>query len=165
MLSTLLNIQALEKILDEMLEGFQVISKDWVYLYVNESVAKQGKRKKEELLGKTMMECYPGIEKTPLFEEFKRCMDKNIKINIENLFKFPDGSEGWFQLLISPVNEGFMIFSFDITDRKRTESQLIDKVEELNRVTELMVSREVKMSELKELIQELGRLIPSQVTN
>src|SRR5271157_450910 len=46
---------------DNMIEGCQIIDHDWRYLYVNEAVAKQGRKTKEELLGYTMMQVYPGI--------------------------------------------------------------------------------------------------------
>ncbi len=51
-------------VLDSLLEGCQVIRFDWKYLYVNDVVAAQGRRPKEELVGRTMTDCYPGIEQT-----------------------------------------------------------------------------------------------------
>ena len=42
-----------------MIEGCQIIDFDWRYLYVNDAAAKQGRKKKQELLGYTMMQVYP----------------------------------------------------------------------------------------------------------
>ncbi|MDP2959803.1 MAG: MEDS domain-containing protein, partial [candidate division Zixibacteria bacterium] len=104
--------------LDNMLEGCQVIGFDWRYLYVNDAVAKHGRRAKEELLGYTMMEMYPGIEKTELFAVLRRCMEKRISVRMQSEFIFPDGDKGWFELSIQPVPEGIFILSQDITERK-----------------------------------------------
>lgn len=108
-------------LLDNLLEGFQIIGRDWRYLYVNEAVARQGKRTKEELLGKTMMEMYPGIDKTEMFSHLKRCMKERTWHETENEFEFPDGSKGWFALRMEPVPEGIFILSLDITEQKRAE--------------------------------------------
>ena len=51
--------------LDCLDEGIQVLSRDWRYLYVNEAAAKQGKAHPGDLLGASMLECYPGIDETP----------------------------------------------------------------------------------------------------
>jgi hypothetical protein len=150
----------LEKIADEMLEGLQVIGKDWTYLYVNETVARQGKRSKDALIGRTMMECYPGIERTPLFERLKKCMEERVSVGMENEFEYPDGSKGWFQLLIHPVFEGLMILSIDISDRKRVEQELREKLDELDRFARLVTGREERMRELKATISRLKELMP-----
>lgn len=78
--------------LDSMLEGMQIIGFDWRYLYINNTAAQHGKKPKEELLGRTMMECYPGIEKTPLFATLQRCMTERATLQMENEFTYPDES-------------------------------------------------------------------------
>lgn len=151
----------LRNVIDEMLEGLQVIGRDWRYLYVNETVVRQAKSAKEALLNRTMMECFPGIEKTPLFDQLKKCMDERVSIRMENEFAFPDGSKGWFQLYIHPVNEGLMILSVDITERKRAQAALRDKIGELEALMSATVRREMRMAELKQMISELRGLAPS----
>ncbi len=120
--------------LDSMLEGCQIISPDWRYLYVNDTVAKQGRRTKEELLGHTMMEMYPGIEHTQLFAVLNDCMNNRLTHRIENKFTYPTGDEGWFDLSIQPVPEGIFILSMDITERKRMEEELRRHSEKLEQV-------------------------------
>jgi len=63
-------------ILDDMLEGCQIIGYDWRYLYVNAAVVKHSRKSREKLLGHTMMEVYPGIEKTAMFATLRECMEK-----------------------------------------------------------------------------------------
>ena len=53
------------RILNNLLEGVQVVGRDYRYLYVNEAVVAQGRTTRKELLGRTMMECYPGIDRMP----------------------------------------------------------------------------------------------------
>ncbi|MBI5323768.1 MAG: PAS domain S-box protein, partial [Ignavibacteriae bacterium] len=110
--------------LESMLEGCQIINRDWRYTYVNNAALRQGRKTKKELLGKTMMESYPGIDNTELFSVLKRCMNERISATIENEFTFQDGSTGWFDLSIQPIPEGIFILSGDITERKRFEEAL-----------------------------------------
>lgn len=112
------------RILDAMMEGCQIIDYDWRYVYVNEVAAKQGKHKPQELLGRTMMEMYPGIEQTEMFEALRKCMEDREPSRMKNRFVFPDESIGWFELSIQPAQEGIFILSTDVTERIRAEEEI-----------------------------------------
>ncbi|HUQ67288.1 MAG TPA: PAS domain S-box protein, partial [Flavitalea sp.] len=116
-------------LLENMQEGIQIISTDWRYLFVNKSVVHQGKYAKEELMGKTMMEKYPGIEDTELFKVLQTCMRDRQSQLLDTEFIYPDKSTGWFQLSIQPVPEGLFILSMDISHRKTAEITLKDSEE------------------------------------
>ena len=151
----------LNRVVDQMLEGFQVIDKNWTYLYVNQTVANQGKKKPEELIGHTMMECYPGIDKTPLFGYLTNCMQNNVSKTIENEFAYPDNSRGWFRLYIHPIEDGILILSLDITAHKKAEQELYIKIQELETLQDTVIDRELKMVELKRTIATLQQITPS----
>jgi PAS domain S-box-containing protein len=122
--------------LDGMLEGCQIIGFDWRYLYVNDATARHGRRTKEELLGHTMKEIYPGIEDTEVFAHLQRCMEERVPHQMENEFTYPDGERAWFKLSVQPVTEGIFVLSLDITERKRAEEALRETREELETRTE-----------------------------
>jgi PAS domain S-box-containing protein len=111
--------------LDAMREGFQIISPDFRYLYVNPQAAAHGRRTPEELNGRTMEECYPGIRDTPLFGELARCMRSRTSTVFENEFEFPDGKRRWFEIRIAPVPDGVCVYSIDIQKRKEAEAALL----------------------------------------
>lgn len=128
-------------ILDNMLEGCQIVDREWRYVYLNDAVVKQAKRTREELLGRTMMEMFPGIELTPMFADLERCMRERIPKRMENQFTFPDGTIGWFELRMEPVEEGVFILSLDITERKtvaeaEAKITLVHGLEEANKELE-----------------------------
>ena len=130
--------------LDNMLEGAQIIGFDWRYLYVNDSMATHGRYSKEELIGYTVMEKYPGIEKVPIFQTYLTCFKDRVSIHLENEFQFPDGSIGWFELSFQPVPEGIFILSMDITDRIRAQQEIL----KLNRGLEAMIRERTVQLEL-----------------
>jgi PAS domain S-box-containing protein len=110
--------------LDGMIEGCQIIDFDWRYRYLNPAAAAHGRRSVEDLVGRTMMEAYPGIEHTAVFAAIDRCRTERIAARMENEFTFPDGHRGWFQLSIEPVPEGVFVLSMDISERRAMEAQL-----------------------------------------
>jgi PAS domain S-box-containing protein len=118
-------------VLDNLLEGCQVIGFDWTYLYLNEVAAAQARRPREQLLDRSMIECYPGIDQTAMFEHLRRCMADRTQLRMENEFTHADGSREWFELRFVPVSEGVCIFSLNVTEnrlaeeaRRRTEEAL-----------------------------------------
>ena len=119
--------------LDNMLEGCQIIGPDWRYLYVNAMAAVHGRVTAEQLLGRTMMEAYPGIQETILFRALQRCMTERVVAHIENEFTYPGGASEWFDLGIQPVPEGVLVLSYDITKRKLAEEALHALNSELER--------------------------------
>jgi PAS domain S-box-containing protein len=113
----------LHQTFDHMLEGIQIHDFNWRYIYVNNALISYSQYSKEELLGYTLMEKYPGIENTALFNVLEQCMIKRKSEHFETEFFFPDGSKADFELSIQPVPEGLFILSINITERKRAQER------------------------------------------
>ncbi len=128
-------MQSLDKIardvLDSLQEGCQVIGFDWRYVYVNDALVRQGRLGREELLGRTMFECYPGLDQQPFFASLKRAMDERTRVTTEIEFLFPDGAPGWFDLRIVPVPDGICIISLDTTEERQARARLRGTEEQL----------------------------------
>jgi PAS domain S-box-containing protein len=133
-----------EKTLDCLLEGFQVIDFDWRYRYVNTAAVQQSRFSKTDLMGHTMMEKYPGVEKTDMFRTLERCMRDRTPATIESKFVYADGAEAWFELHIQPVPEGLFILSIDISERKKAELDLAYLNERLD---DLVYLRTIELEE------------------
>ena len=145
----------LHEVFDRSSQGFQVIDSEWRYIYVNAEVARQGKAQPEELIGRSMLERYPGIEKTDLFARMKRVMQEKITVTMENEFLFPDGTKGWFQLFIHPFPGGIYIFSVDISDRKEQERTVLEKIDMFSKVYSSTESDRVLFTELRNAMRKL----------
>ena len=118
--------QRMHGVLQTMQEGVLLIGADWRYRYLNDVAERQGQRPKAALLGRTVMECWPGIEDTAFFRLEQRVMDERIPARIEGPYTFPDGQARWFEWKIEPVPEGLLILTSDITDRKAAAEALQD---------------------------------------
>ncbi len=116
--------------MDQMLEGVQIIGHDWKYLYINEALVKQGGYTWEQVEGHTMMEMYPGLEQAPVFHSLNECMTSRTSKHFEAEYTFPDGHTTWFELHIQPIPEGIFVLSIDITYRKHAEEKAKAKEKE-----------------------------------
>ena len=77
--------QRFHSTLDNMIEGCQIIGRDWRYIYINEAAEKQNQRPMEELLGNRYMDMWPGIESTKVFIVLRRCMEERFSGNGERV--------------------------------------------------------------------------------
>ncbi|MBL7749801.1 MAG: PAS domain S-box protein, partial [Chitinophagaceae bacterium] len=117
--------------LDNMLEGIQILDFEWRYLYVNNAVVKQARRKREELIGFSIFDIYPNIEDTELHAVFQRCFKDRTPQHLENKFVYPDGTTSWFELSFQPIPEGVFVLSVDITERVNAINALKEERDKL----------------------------------
>ena len=107
-----------------------------------------------------------GLEASQVFDRCPEVIDlcrpkKSEKRSI--CIKEKNGSIKYYDVKASPLYDkskrilGRLIVIRDITEIKQTESELKEKIEELERYKKVTVGRELKMIELKKQIEELQR--------
>ncbi len=114
----------LEGIIRQLHEGFQLLDRDYRYLYLNDAALAQSRRPADQILGYTLRECYPGIEDTPFFAALERCLEQGESAFLENEFQYPDNSRASFELRVHPCAAGVVILSTDITSKNELRAQL-----------------------------------------
>jgi len=65
---------------DHMFEGIQIIGHQFQYHYLNKAAAEHGRMSREELIGKRMVDVYPGIEQTGMFQKLRDCMTASQQV-------------------------------------------------------------------------------------
>jgi PAS domain S-box-containing protein len=136
------------QLVDNLIEGAQIIGFDWKYKYLNDSAVKQSGFKREELIGYTIIEKYKGIEDSELVRTIKRCLEERTPAILENEFIYPNGEKGYFKLSIEPIDQGVFILSIDISERKNKER-----------------NRELYLKELEEIIFMISHKVRHPVAN
>lgn len=110
--------------LDTMMEGVQIIGFDGKLIYVNDKLANQAKFTKEQMIGRTLPELYPGVEQSPIYQSYQKCLQDRQPVHFENKFEFPDKSVEIFEISVQPVPEGIFVLSADITVKKQMDEQV-----------------------------------------
>ncbi|MBU0761397.1 MAG: HAMP domain-containing protein [Candidatus Altiarchaeota archaeon] len=143
--------ERLRNTLESMFEGCQIIGYDWRYLFTNEAAAKHWRRKSKDIIGKTLMECCEGVEKTELFAKLKVVMDERMPMRFDYALTYPDGESRLFSFSVQPMNEGIFIVSMDITDRKNAENEIRKYIEQLEsqRITTLNLLNDIDKTNKK----------------
>ncbi len=137
--------------LDSMIEGCQILGYDWHYLYINESGANYGKKKVEELIGRSIFEVYPGIETQDLFFTLDEAMKTRTHCQKEMEFIHTDGTKSFFEFSIQPIKEGLFILTYEITERKLAE----------NKLQNLIQLKETLMKELQHRVKNTLAIVSS----
>ncbi|MFA6236471.1 MAG: ATP-binding protein [Bacteriovorax sp.] len=143
-------------LVENMREGLQLIDFDYRYKFLNTATVLQSKSPAGSLIGRTMMECYPGIENSDMFSKLRESMEKRTPQTFQNEFVFPDGTREWFELHITPVPEGVLILSLDISEKKKIENAL--QIANKERAEELLHNAS-KMSALGEMASGIAHEI------
>ena len=120
----ILGAHELANVVGSLREGIQILDREWRYVYLNRAALAHARRPAEDLLGKSMLECYPGIETTDMFAVLRQCRDEHTEASLRNEFVYPDGSKRTFELRVRPCDVGVVVMSVDVTDEQRLEAQL-----------------------------------------
>jgi two-component system, cell cycle sensor histidine kinase and response regulator CckA len=120
--------------LEALMEGCLVMDRDWRYVFLNEAAILQARRPRASFLGRTMMECYPGIEATPVFAAMRYSMEKRVRQRLRNELVYPDGSSATFELRLEPQPTGLAVLSIDVTESLRAESFMAGQKEVLEQI-------------------------------
>ena len=130
--------ESIFKAADDLVEGCVLLGFDWTYLYVNDAAARQNQLNRENLIGRTMLEMFPGAEDSKVFRHYRIAMEERRPQYFESEHIQKDGATSWFEFRVKPIPEGIFILSLDITDRKRAQERLTDAKEFSSRLIESM---------------------------
>ncbi|NHC33777.1 response regulator [Scytonema millei VB511283] len=75
------------------------------------------------MAGKRLLRENPAVVETGLFDMFKQVTESGVPITHEHHYAY-EQFDGWFWQTIAQVEDGFLLSTIDITDRKRTEAAL-----------------------------------------
>jgi PAS domain S-box-containing protein len=105
----------LTSVLESITDGFVTLDRDWRYTYVNAEAARQGRSKREEMLGKTLWDIFPQAQGTIFERELQRSIAEQVPVafEVENL---PQNQA--FRLRAYPGADGLSIYGVDISGEK-----------------------------------------------
>ncbi len=131
------NEQRLQRLLDIMVEGCQIVDRDYRYVYINPTAERFIKRSRQEVVGVRVHDLCADVESSPLYAAVKTCMETGKPARMEHqcVFSSP-GTPIFLHSSVQSVDEGVMILSNDITESKRMELEAAKSSKLLRTVVE-----------------------------
>ncbi len=114
--------QRLISTLESIQDGFYELDKDWIITYWNNEAEKLLQKKREEVLGKNIWESLSDAISLRFYSEYQRALLEGIPVRFE---EFYPPLQCWYDMSVFPSENGLTVFFKDITDRKKSEKDLL----------------------------------------
>src|SRR4051812_21027289 len=96
---------------------------DFEYLFCNRAALALLGRRREDLIGRRLLELFPTHLTNGLFDAYVQVAETGEPLRYE--FAFDDnGVAGEFEIVVSRAGDGYVLAGHDISDRKRLEREL-----------------------------------------
>ncbi|ONF95322.1 PAS domain S-box protein [Sphingomonas jeddahensis] len=107
----------LRGVLQNMDEAFVLMDRDFRVVDINTVGIHLENRPRDEIIGKTHWEAWPGSEESALGELYKRAMRDHVSVTLDHRYVWPDGHQAWIEARAYPTDDGLACFYRDITER------------------------------------------------
>lgn len=110
------------EILESITDAFYAIDAGWRFTYINYRAEQWWSQPREALLGKTMAQAFPDLQRTEGYYAMERAMQERIPLHLETQSPF---LKTWVEVHIYPSSDGGLAVYFrDISNRKQVEEDL-----------------------------------------
>ncbi len=116
-------------VLQNMEEGFMLFDREFTILEVNDAAVALVGLRRDELVGWNHWTRFPGTLETPLGRLYRQVLADRRPGMRENLYRYGDGRERWYEVRAFPVGEGLAVVFQDVTERRRLQEQVAESLE------------------------------------
>lgn len=119
------NEERLRRVLDGMGEGFGLLAPDFTVLEHNREALRMDGRTREEIVGRSHWDVFPGSEHSELGRLLKHAMATREPVSLEHRYAW-NGDRGlWLEMRAYPTCDGALaVFWRDVTDRREAQEAL-----------------------------------------
>ncbi|MCV4777541.1 PAS domain-containing protein, partial [Escherichia coli] len=79
-------------------------------------------RTREEIVGRSHWEVYPGTEASELGRLYKKAMAERVPVSLEHLYTWEEGRARWLEMRAYPTDDGLLaVFWRDVTERREAQ--------------------------------------------
>ena len=116
-------------ILENMTDGFLRLDRDWRIVEMNPEFERHAGRPRADQLGKVYWDEWPALRGTPVETEYRKARTGQVSVQVEHCHV---AVGRWYEWKADPTPDGgLVIFTRDISDRKRADAQVRERAEEL----------------------------------
>jgi len=120
-------------ILESISDGFYAVDKQWIVTYWNKKAEEINNLKRENIVGKHFWEIFKDAQDTDFYKNNQIAMLTGVSKNYEEYYNTLDK---WFEVTVYPSDSGLSAYFKDITQKKKSEIELIEANERFEKVAE-----------------------------
>ncbi len=109
------------RLTERISDAYYAVDNEFNLTYWNDEATSRLDAPAEDVIGKSIWECFPDFEGTVVEEKFHEAMESQEPTACEYYY---EPADYWTQLQVYPDEDGLAVISKDITDRKEHEAQL-----------------------------------------
>ena len=107
-------------VLESISDAFFALDREWCFTYVNHRAELLLQRSREELLGRSVWEEFPGSADTIFYQQYHEAVTTQKMVHFEDYYAL---YSIWFEVRAYPSQDGLAIYFHDITKRKHAEEE------------------------------------------
>ncbi len=111
----------IRRVYERIDDGFVALDTEWRLTYMNSHASELLDRDREELLGQSIADVFPGIEETEFYDAARDVLAEKEAFTVEEHY---DQLDAWIEARIYPDIDGLSVYFRDITERKEREKSL-----------------------------------------
>ena len=125
----------LDKILDRVTDGFMAVNNEGKITYINNEMLRWLQKSREDILGEYIWDEFSGALGTDFEEKYNEAIETPQPVYVEDYYPPIDG---WFAVKGYPSESGVTVYLRDITERKRKQDKLNEKLDQQEIINDLL---------------------------
>lgn len=130
------------EILGSITDGFYVLDHQWRFIYVNSQTETQMRQTRDHLLNRSIWEVLPDWEGTPMADCYLKAVKTQKPMVVETTGLI--NPDRWYELHVTPIQEGLAVYFRDLTSRKQEEHLLYQHMQMLNFANDSIIIRSLE---------------------
>ena len=115
--------ERLTNTLESITDAFFAVDHEWRFTYLNRQAERTLRRKRQELLGRSLWEEFPEAVGAKFYQKYHEAAESGISVHFEEFYA-PLGH--WAEVHAYPSKDGLAVYFRDVSERKRTEEALYE---------------------------------------
>lgn len=112
---------ALARVLETMTDAFFSLDTGWQFSYINGEAERVLRRRREELLGRSIWETFPEAAGPVIRDRLEQAAATRELVSFE---EYVPNLEAWFEVRVWPTPDGLSVYFHDISTRRRAQEEL-----------------------------------------